>query len=106
MSTNKKIFLSLIILLALVMPVIIVEAEAIGDNFCSEAGVKNALRFIGWLILIARIVAPFTIILMGTFDVFKAVTSDKNEDLKKQLGIFGKRIWKTTKRLADKTKYR
>jgi len=64
--------------------------QHIGDGFCDDAGA--ALRFLGYLILYAKILVPFIIILMGTMDIYKAMTSHKDDELKQQLKNFGKRI--------------
>ena len=43
-------------------------------------------------ILIVRTIVPLLIIAMGTFDLYKAVTSGKADDLKNQIITLGKRI--------------
>lgn len=66
------------------------EEGAVGSNFCSDFG--STLRLVSISILIVRILVPLLIIIMGTLDIYKTVTSGKEDDLKKQMIIFGKRI--------------
>ena len=66
------------------------EESAVGSNFCSDFG--STLRLVSTSILIVRILVPLLIIIMGTLDIYKTVTSGKEDDLKKQMIIFGKRI--------------
>lgn len=66
------------------------EEGAVGSNFCADFG--STLRLVSISILIVRILVPLLIIIMGTFDIYKSVTSGKADDLKKQMITFGKRI--------------
>ena len=62
----------------------------VGDNFCDDA--QETMRFLGYLILFIKILIPFVIIFMGSFDMFKTVTTGKEDDMKKQFGILMKRM--------------
>lgn len=64
--------------------------EPIGANFCSD--IKSTLSFIGYIIIIGKILVPFLIIIVGGFDLLKAVQSGKSEDVKKEGIILGKRV--------------
>ena len=58
----------------------------IAQNFCDDY--KNGVRVVGYLIFIAKLFVPILIIAMGIADFLKTVTSNKPEDLKKQVNIF------------------
>ena len=98
MNTNKKILLSVLFLVLLAIPCITVLAfnetidQPIGEHFCSQKGVNNAFRFLGYLVLWARVIVPFAIIIMGSIDLFKTVVADQSDELKKQVITLGKRI--------------
>ena len=51
------------------------EEGAVGSNFCSDFG--STLRLVSISILIVRILVPLLIIIMGTLDIYKTVTSGK-----------------------------
>ena len=58
----------------------------IGDNFCSEEKVVKTLKALGNILTIAKLVIPILIIIMGTWDFFKAVTGadESGKTLKKK----------------------
>lgn len=60
------------------------------STFCYD--IKAGLRIVGITILMIKIIVPFAIILMGSFDFYKTVSSGKNEDLKKDAIMVGKRV--------------
>lgn len=62
----------------------------VASNFCSDFG--STLKLVSYSILIVRTIVPLLIIAMGTFDLYKAVTSGKDDDLKNQIITLGKRI--------------
>lgn len=62
----------------------------IGDNFCSQPEIINAMRVLGYFIFIAKIFVPLIIIGFSVFDMFHAVTGGDEKSLKdsaKKLGI-------------------
>ena len=60
-------------------------------NFCSE-GYMTVYEIIGKCLTIAKIIIPLILIGLGTVDFYKAVTSSKDEDLKKSAKSFIRRI--------------
>lgn len=62
------------------------------SKFCTDDGVKKSLRFIGYLLLVVKIFVPLIIIVIGSFDFYKSVTSGKDEDLKKDITRLGRRV--------------
>lgn len=81
----------LILLLNLSYINVLAENEApVASNFCSDFG--STLKLVSYSILIVRTIVPLLIIAMGTFDLYKAVTSGKDDDLKNQIITLGKRI--------------
>lgn len=63
---------------------LILEGGHIGDNVCAEENVMKALRLVGYLLLIARLMVPIIIIIMGTLDLYKSVTGGSSESMIKQ----------------------
>lgn len=55
------------------------------NNFCGEPTVASVLRFIGLIIFIAKILVPAIIIIMGFVNLFKIMTSGKEDEAKKQV---------------------
>lgn len=84
MITNKLLYLLIKLSFANVY------AEGVADNFCSDFG--NTLKLISISVLIVRIMVPLLIVIMGSLDIFNTVKSGKEDDLKKQLTILGKRV--------------
>lgn len=68
------------------------DIEYVGQNFCEETNVVNALRVVGYLLLIARLVIPFAIIFYASLDLIKSVMSGETSDLLKQLKVILVRI--------------
>ena len=62
------------------------------SGFCT--GVKPVLQAAGWLLLIFKIIIPLIIVGLGALDLGKAVTSGKDDDIKKNLSVicFDKKI--------------
>ena len=59
-------------------------------SFCSD--ISGGLKIAGYTIIIIKIITPLAIILMGSFDFYKAVSSGKQDDLKKQAIMLGNRV--------------
>ena len=55
------------------------------NNFCGEPTVASVLRFIGLIIFIAKILVPAIIIIIGLVNLFKIMTSGKEDEAKKQV---------------------
>lgn len=68
------------------------KEEHIGDNVCQEPNVINALRVIGYVIFIGKIVIPFIIIGFGIFDLAKAVTAGDSDKVTKGVKTIGVRV--------------
>lgn len=82
----------LILLLNLSYINVLAEETSVGvaKNFCKDFG--STLRLVSYSILIVRILVPLLLVVMSTFDLYKAVTGGKDDDLKKQMVILGKRV--------------
>lgn len=63
----------------------LIGEDYIGDNVCSEVNVLKALRFIGYMITIARYFVPLIIIGWGTLDLYKAVMGGSSDSFTKQI---------------------
>ena len=59
------------------------------ESFCS--GTEGLFKLLGIAIIIIKIAIPIILIVFGMLDMGKAVTSGKDEDIKKQLGSFLRR---------------
>ncbi len=53
------------------------------ENFCKEPKILKAFRFIGYLLLIVKIVIPILLIVLGSTDFVKAVISSDADAVKK-----------------------
>lgn len=68
------------------------DSEHVGDNFCQEPNVINALRVVGYFIFIGKIVIPFIIIGFGIIDLAKAVTGGDSDKVTKGVKTIGIRV--------------
>lgn len=62
----------------------------IGDSFCTDEHVMNAMRVLGYFIFVAKIFVPLIIIGFSVFDMYHAVTGGDDKSLKdsaKKLGF-------------------
>lgn len=60
------------------------------ENFCTNA--KEIIRLIGWVVFIFKIIIPLIVIVLGAFDLGKAVMSGKDDDIKKNAKTLGVRV--------------
>lgn len=60
------------------------------SGFCTE--VKDVMQIVGWVLFIFKIIIPLIVVALGAFDLGKAVTSGKEDDIKKQTKTLGVRI--------------
>lgn len=68
------------------------EDENVGESFCTEVDILKALKFIGFIIFFLKILVPLIIIMMATFDYYKAVIDDKDDALVRQTKVLIRRI--------------
>lgn len=66
--------------------------EYIGDNICSNSNALKALRFIGYMVTIARFFVPLLVIGFGTLDLYKSVINGSSDSLSKQAKSLGMRV--------------
>ena len=59
------------------------------SKFCSDT--KELLGFVGYLLLIFKIIIPMVIIVYGMIDFGKAVVAEKDDDIKKSAKSLGRR---------------
>ena len=59
------------------------------SEFCTKTA--ELLRFVGYLLLIFKIVIPMIIIVYGMIDFGKAVVAEKDDDIKKSAKSLGRR---------------
>ena len=63
------------------------DTNSFGSNGpCSK--LKSPLKFIGYILLIVKIVIPLLLIIFGVIDLFKAVTGGKDGEITKSLKTF------------------
>ena len=60
------------------------------SGFCT--GAKQIVQVAGWVLLIFRILIPLIIVIYGAFDLGKAVTASKDDEIKKSAKSLGMRI--------------
>lgn len=61
---------------------ILLLADNVND-LCNSNNLKVPLKYIGWVLVVAKIIIPILIIVMGVIDFFKVITSSKAEDVPK-----------------------
>lgn len=59
-------------------------------GFCENA--KDIMQIVGWILLIFKLIIPIIIIVFGAFDLGKAVTGSKDDDIKKSAKSLAMRI--------------
>ena len=87
MNMNRKYYYLLFLLILIPINVF---AEVVGEKFCTDTAA--AMRFVGFIIFALKILVPFIIIIIGTFDFYGAVTGSKGDELKKSATTLGRRI--------------
>lgn len=65
-----------------------VQSNKIHIGFCNNKGVKQTLKFIGTLLLIAKIVVPVLLIIFGIIEFAKAMTSTDSDAISKATKSF------------------
>lgn len=61
------------------------------ESFCSNSGVSTLFSILGIGVVAIKIAIPIILIILGMLDMGKAVTSGKDDEIKKQLVAFLKR---------------
>jgi len=61
------------------------------QTFCSNSGVQTLFSILGFGVTAIKIAIPIILIIWGMLDMGKAVTSGKDDEIKKQLVTFLKR---------------
>lgn len=62
------------------------------DSFCAMPTVARTLKFLGLLFVIAKILVPAIIIILGFYNLFQIISSGKYEDAKKYTTNIVKRV--------------
>ena len=80
---NKKKIIFFITVFLLLSSCIIVNAEPayVGENICGEESVKKILRLVGVIIILAKILIPLILIVLGSIDLYKGVYGKSEKDL-------------------------
>ena len=93
MNNTKKILVTVcIILIFSVSTVYAANNGYVGQNICGQNAVKQLLKWAGYLFMLARVVVPLIIIIVGMLDMFKAVTGNEEGLLKTQFLVLLVRI--------------
>lgn len=85
-----KIFSILFILIIIFSPNFVFAADY--DRICYEPGVMNAMKILGYVILICKWIVPLIIIVLGMIDYGKAVVSNDDKALNKATAALIRRI--------------
>ena len=96
---NRKIVIKNILVIVIIALIILgnftvyaVEKEYVGVNFCSEQSTQRIMQIVGYILILAKILIPIIIIVMGSFDLFKAVIANDDKTLGKQAKNLALRI--------------
>ena len=66
--------------------------DYVAETPCNDENILTALRFVGYLLFIAKIAIPLIIIVVATFDLFKSVVDKDEKSLGKQVKLIIMRI--------------
>lgn len=68
------------------------DVVMIGDSVSACTKLKSPLKFIGYIVLVFKIVIPIVLIIYGMLDLFKAVTGGQDGEIFKSLKNFVFRV--------------
>lgn len=68
---------------------LVMLADTIDTTFCADSA--KIWQFVGWILLVFKIVIPLLLIIFGMVDLGKAVVGSKDEEIKKATGTLVKR---------------
>lgn len=68
------------------------DETIVGEGFCEEDSTRRVLSLVGIILMIAKVLVPLIIILIGSIDLFKAVMSKDEKDLMKSIKSIGLRL--------------
>jgi len=68
------------------------DPTIVGEGFCEEDSTKKALSLVGIILMIAKVLVPLIIIVIGSIDLFKAIMSKDEKDLMKSIKSIGLRL--------------
>ncbi len=69
-----------------------INYEYVGKDFCIQPEVQSIIKVASVLLLIVRLFVPIIIIVIGTFDLVKIVTSGDEKEINKAIRQLGARI--------------
>ena len=55
------------------------DINYIGDNFCETKEVLSAIKMFGYILLVAKLIAPIIIIILGTFKFYNAIKDGSSD---------------------------
>lgn len=90
---NKKQFKNILksfILITIFIPNLVYATNY--DSICYEPGVMNAMKIIGYVVMVCKWVVPLIIIIFGMMDYTKAVASNDDKALNKATAALIRRI--------------
>lgn len=70
----------------------VTDPTIVGENFCDETSTKRVLSLVGNIIIIAKVLVPLIIILIGSIDLFKAVMAKDDKELMTSIKSLGLRL--------------
>lgn len=68
------------------------EGDLDFSKICHKGYVPRVLQFLGILLFVAKILVPFLIIAFGIMDLFKVITSGKDDQIRSSAGVLLKRF--------------
>ena len=93
MKKNYKKVINIFVLAIMVSIIFMPNVMALNyDSPCSDDGVRKAMQILGYVIFIAKIIAPLILIVIGMMDFSKAVTSSDEKALRKAIEALVRRL--------------
>ena len=95
MKKKNIVYMSLFFVLSALISISVVNADTVTyENVCNtfDSGIGSAIRILGHLLLIIKIIVPVVIIVLGMIDFGKAVLSSDDKAMTKAVGALTRRI--------------
>lgn len=87
---KKKNIFSIFLIALLLIPNLVYADDF--EPICSNNGVLTSFRFLGYILIIVKIVVPILLIVFASVDLSKAVIEGKEDSLKKSIQTLIQRV--------------
>lgn len=95
MKKKSIVYMNLFLILSALISISVVNADTVTyENVCNtfDSGIGSAIRILGHLVLVVKIIVPVVIIVLGMIDFGKAVLSSDDKAITKAVGALTRRF--------------